>query len=154
MTPASPLPPPLEGESSKAYQAFASYCEMGETRTIEAVAAAYQKSVGLLNRWSRRHQWLERARQFDAANARAAALARQQQYVTDVQAHQQRYTVAGQRLYGAAVAMLDQLAAQQDGFTFTPATLGIIVKAFETARELEAHGLLIDKLMESLNESK
>jgi hypothetical protein len=86
--------------------------------------------------------------------ARAAALARQQQYVADVLAHQQRYAEAGRHLHDTAMAMLDRLRAKQDKLTFTPATLSIIVKAFETAKELEAHGLLLEKLMEVLSESK
>jgi hypothetical protein len=52
-------------ESAKAYEAARTYFEMGANRTVEAVAAKYQKSIALLNRWSQRYDWVARAKAYD-----------------------------------------------------------------------------------------
>jgi hypothetical protein len=38
--------------STKAYEAFRCYLNMGEKRTMNAVASRYRKSISLINRWS------------------------------------------------------------------------------------------------------
>jgi hypothetical protein len=54
-----------QNESAKAYEAARTYFEMGVSRSIEAVARKYQKSISLLNRWSQRYDWVERAEAYD-----------------------------------------------------------------------------------------
>ena len=44
----------------KAFTAFQTYLEMGPQRSLAAVAARLGKSKVLMERWSRRHTWLER----------------------------------------------------------------------------------------------
>ena len=55
-----------ENEPAKAYEAARTYIEMGASRSIEAVARKYQKSIALMNRWSQRYEWVERAQAYDA----------------------------------------------------------------------------------------
>ena len=43
----------LEGEGVKAYEAFSVYRELGEERSIRAVAKQLNKSTTLIGRWSR-----------------------------------------------------------------------------------------------------
>lgn len=60
--PASAVGEPLDfhqrpRESAKAYAAFRAYLEMGDKRSIVAVAARLEKPKSLLERWSRHHDW-------------------------------------------------------------------------------------------------
>lgn len=54
-----------KGESEKAYEAFAAYRDMGEKRTLTAVAEKLQKSGSLIRRWKDRWDWAERVRAYD-----------------------------------------------------------------------------------------
>jgi hypothetical protein len=44
-------------ESAKAYAAFSVYLGMGEERSLAAVGQKLGKSVGLIERWSRKFEW-------------------------------------------------------------------------------------------------
>ena len=61
---------PLEVETSKAYEAFSIYRDMGISRTLTKVAEELQKSDTLIARWSRTHNWVERAAAWDAEQDR------------------------------------------------------------------------------------
>lgn len=54
-----------KGESEKAFEAFAIYRDMGEKRTLTAVAEKLQKSGSLIRRWKDRWDWVERVRAYD-----------------------------------------------------------------------------------------
>lgn len=54
-----------KGESEKAYEAFAIYRDMGEKRTLTAVAEKLQKSCTLIRRWKATWEWQERVRAYD-----------------------------------------------------------------------------------------
>lgn len=54
-----------KGESEKAYEAFATYRDMGEKRTLTAVAEKLQKSGSLIRRWKDQWDWVERVRAYD-----------------------------------------------------------------------------------------
>lgn len=56
-------------ETSKSFAAFSLYLEAGANRSIAGVAEKCRKSASLLWRWSARHAWLERAREFDTFQA-------------------------------------------------------------------------------------
>lgn len=62
-----------EGESAKAYEAFAVYRDLGAERSIERVAETLHKDHTFLRKWSARYQWVERARAFDVAAALLAS---------------------------------------------------------------------------------
>ena len=61
-----------DGESGKAYEAFAVYRDMGATRTVSAVARQLRKSRALVDRWRRQWNWAERVRDYDRELERAA----------------------------------------------------------------------------------
>lgn len=66
-----------KGESEKAFEAFATYRDMGEKRTLTAVADKLQKSGSLIRRWKDRWDWIERVRAYDndlEKEARAKAI--------------------------------------------------------------------------------
>jgi len=76
-------------ESAQSHRAFITYRELGAERTVGQAAAALGKSRGMLYRWSRRHQWRERAFVWDLEQQRetdaALRAARQQALERQVQ---------------------------------------------------------------------
>lgn len=54
-----------KGESTKAFEAFSIYRDMGADRSLRQVAAQLGKSRALIERWSRQWEWVERARNYD-----------------------------------------------------------------------------------------
>lgn len=61
---------PLEGETSKAYEAFSIYRDMGTQRSLSKVSEKLQKSETLIGRWSRQNDWVNRAAAWDAEQDR------------------------------------------------------------------------------------
>lgn len=59
------------GETSKAYEAFSIYRDMGAERTVRLVAEALNKSGTLIAGWSGKHNWVDRAAAYDSVPARA-----------------------------------------------------------------------------------
>lgn len=57
----------LPGESSKAYEAFCIYRDLGVDRSIEKTAKSRLKpgSYSWLRNWSSKYNWVERARAYD-----------------------------------------------------------------------------------------
>lgn len=47
-------------ESAKAFAAFSEYLNMGPQRSLEAVSRKVGKSKALMERWSKRHNWVSR----------------------------------------------------------------------------------------------
>lgn len=52
-------------ETTKAYEAFCIYRDMGRERSLSKVAERLQKSDTLMGRWSRENKWVERAAKWD-----------------------------------------------------------------------------------------
>lgn len=81
------MPLPFEQQEQESHQAFAAfvvYRDLRSDRSCEAVAQKVAKSSRLIKRWSARHNWVDRARSYDAAMDARARLA------TEKQAIQQR----------------------------------------------------------------
>ena len=53
-------------ESAKAFEAFTTYANLGPKRSLAAVGQTLGKSQALIERWSRRHDWVTRVRAHDA----------------------------------------------------------------------------------------
>jgi hypothetical protein len=62
----------LPKEGAKAFAAFTTYLNLGPPRSLAAVGGALGKSESLIERWSRRYGWSERARAYDGHMARVA----------------------------------------------------------------------------------
>ena len=56
----------LPRESSKAFSAFTTYLSLGPERSIGKAAMKCGKGATVLLRWSRRHDWIEQSRRYDA----------------------------------------------------------------------------------------
>lgn len=66
-----------KGESAQAYEAFATYRDMGAERSLTKVAQALNKTRALIGRWSSAWNWQERVRAYDnelEKEARAKAI--------------------------------------------------------------------------------
>lgn len=55
----------LQNETTRAYEAFCTYRDMGRERSLSKVAAKLQKSETLMGRWSGTHSWVKRAAEWD-----------------------------------------------------------------------------------------
>lgn len=67
------FPEPWErqiGETSKAYQAFCVYRDMGPDRSLRKVARTLHKSLTIIRDWSVKYNWVERAAEWDAEQDR------------------------------------------------------------------------------------
>jgi hypothetical protein len=67
------------GESSKAFEAFCLYRDMGTERSIRKVAQNLSKSTTLIRGWSSKYNWVERATLYDAELDRQAREKRQKE---------------------------------------------------------------------------
>ena len=91
-----------EDESTKAYEAFCIYRDMGIQRSLSKVAEQLQKSDTLMGRWSRTFDWVERAAQWDSEQDRVA----RQQQLDEIKKMRKRHaTLAGAMLMKAAAAL-------------------------------------------------
>lgn len=92
----------LESESSKAYEAFCIYRDMGIQRSLSKVADELQKSDTLIGRWSRTFDWVERAAQWDSEQDRVI----RQQQLDDIKKMRKRHAaIASQMILKAAEAL-------------------------------------------------
>lgn len=58
------------GETSKAYQAFLTYRDLGGSRTLEKAAQELGKSTGTIDRWAARWDWRSRCAAWDSMPSR------------------------------------------------------------------------------------
>ena len=102
-----------EDESTKAYEAFCIYRDMGIQRSLSKVAEELQKSDTLMGRWSRTYDWVERAAQWDSEQDRVA----RQQQLDEIKKMRKRHAgLASTMLLKAAEALQllhpDEIKAQ------------------------------------------
>jgi hypothetical protein len=55
-------------------------------------------------------------------------------------------------VYIVAAKLLQRMNKEQDTLEITPATLGVLLRAFTTALDLEAHSLGVDQILTSLDD--
>lgn len=55
-----------EGETSRAYEAFSAYRDLGSARSLAKVGQLLGKSTGLMERWSAAHAWVDRVAALEA----------------------------------------------------------------------------------------
>jgi hypothetical protein len=97
-----------KGESTKAFEAFSIYRDMGPERSLRKVADQLGKSRALIERWSRLWKWVERTREYDndlekKAHAKA---------VKAVQDMTDRHIKIAMQLQAKALNALQQLPVQ------------------------------------------
>jgi hypothetical protein len=54
------------GETSRAYEAFSTYRDLGPARSLAKVGQILGKSTGLMERWSSAHSWVDRVAALEA----------------------------------------------------------------------------------------
>lgn len=97
-----------KGESEKAYEAFVTYRDMGQERTITAVVKQLGKSRALIDRWRSRWEWKERVRLYDndlEKEARAKA-------VKDRKKMTERHIGIAMQLQKKALAALTEMSVE------------------------------------------
>lgn len=95
-------------ESQPAWEAFRIYRDLRSSRSHARVAAEVGKSVELMSRWSRRDEWVERARAFDAYEDRL----RLQSIADGIRKMGERHTQTGQLLAQVLSLPAQALAAK------------------------------------------
>ena len=140
-------PAQRDTESTQAYQAACAYFALGVDRSQEAVSQQLGKSRQIMSRWGARHDWVSRARDYDAALAELAAAQHQAKYLADLEAHRGRSMNAALGLYTVAKKLLLKMDNQITTLEVTPATLGVLLKAFQISLDLEAHALGLSTLL-------
>lgn len=147
-------PPQLPSETQRAYHAACLYFGLGRAeRSIEQVRITTGKppaSRRYLERWSSEFSWVARSREYDQAEDAEATIERTNRYLADLEDHRTRYQQAGRSVYGVAARLLQQFNKDIDSLELTPATLSIVLRAFTTAGDLEAHALNLDEILPKL----
>lgn len=145
-------PAQLASESAQAYQAACAYFAMGADRSLVAVAQKLNKSTTIMGRWSGQHNWTDRARTYDAALAEEDAAQHTARYLADLEDHRKRASEAGKALYAVAGKLLQRMNTQAGTLELNANSLAVIKGALQTALDLEAHSLNLDKLLPSLTD--
>lgn len=97
------------GESGPAFEAFAAYRDMGEKRTISAVARQLNKSGTLCHRWKLKYDWRVRADAYDASIAEEA----RRQAVSDRKEMQKRHIKMSLQLQKKALEALEKIQPEE-----------------------------------------
>ena len=114
-----------DNETSQAYQAFAIYRDMGIGRSTVRVAETLHKSVGLINRWSGQHQWVERVRAYDQYIDAQAQKKAERDAITRKAKMLERHASIGRVLQTKAVEHLQAHQIDQTKDAIAAARLGV-----------------------------
>jgi hypothetical protein len=163
--------PRLPDESARAYAARVEYVTMGAGRSLEKLRQKYNRNTSYIRQlaeWSAKYGWVGSADKYDAEISYITVQDAADRYRTDLEAHRKKASEAGGALYAVAGQLLKQVnqALNQprvimgaDGNRYTlhgielnGNTLSIVSRAMQTALDLEAHALNIDKLLPSLTD--
>ena len=80
-----------QNETSKAYEAFCIYRDMGTQRSLSKVAEKQQKSGSLIGRWSRENEWVERAAKWDDEQERIEREIAQREQAKEIREMRKRH---------------------------------------------------------------
>lgn len=154
------VPPRLDNETDPAYAAFACYCLMADDRSTARVGRELGKTKKLMDRWSGRHRWVERAREYDAAVIAERAQAVQDSYIERLRREQDAVLKDAEILRLLAVQMIAGIKAgivvtgddgKQAVRPLQPQAIMGALKALQLAHDLSAHGLQIEQVRERLD---
>ena len=87
-----------ENESTKAYEAFCIYRDMGRERSLAKVAEKQQKSGSLIGRWSRENDWVDRAAKWDDEQERIEREIAQKEQVKAIRDMRKRHADLAQAM--------------------------------------------------------
>jgi hypothetical protein len=147
-------------DTVKSYAALCDYCAMGSARSLEQLHERYRsgtdpvptRRLTSLKDWSRSQDWQARARAYDDMLQQEAQEAHTAKYLAALEAHRLRAAEAGQGVYIVATRLLRRMNEELDQLELTPATLGVLLRAYQTALDLEAHALGIDQVLPELEQ--
>jgi len=149
----------LENETSKAYQAFVVYRDLGGLRTIDAVAQELNKSHALIGRWSRQHSWVERTEAWDTdqdyERQKEAIAAKRREYKQNLAEFQKNNLAVGRAAFKATATTTKQIMEfverneRIDSWDDANKAANII-KGLAGLSDLWAKALAVDRLLERL----
>lgn len=90
-------------ESTKAFEAFCIYRDLGTDRSLSKVAEKLEKSETLMGRWSSKHDWVKRAAAWDDEQERIEREIAQREQAKEIRNMRKRHA-------GIATAMLIKAA--------------------------------------------
>lgn len=170
--------PRLEGESARAYAARVEYVTMGAGRSFERLLDRYQSApkarptqrLATLKEWSTRYNWQSSVREYDDQIAFLTVQEAADQYRQDLEKHREKAMEAGRGLYtvaGQLIRTINQALANprkikgEDGkwytihdMKFDANTFQIAARAMQTALDLEAHALGVDRVLSNTDDSE
>lgn len=124
------------GESSKAFEAFATYRNLGPERSIQKTSQKLSKNMTTLKGWSRKWSWVERSRAYDREMDKQAHA----QAVREVRQMTNRHIRIAMNLQAKALRALETMDEEQ----LTPKmTLAFLKEAtkLERMNRLDAAGI-------------
>lgn len=95
----------MDGESAKNFEAFSIYLDLGPTRSCPQVAEKLRKSVGLMERWSRAYNWVERSTAWDQEQGREA----RESQLSEIAKMRKRHAKLATDMLAKAAAALEKL---------------------------------------------
>lgn len=113
-------------ESSKAFEAFVVYRDMGVNRSIRKAAQNLNKAVTTLAEWSTKHDWVKRAAAWDAEQDRLA----RNELVAEMAATRKKQRKQAQRMQEKGMELLESISIGD-------AKLSEIVSLLKTGMEQE-----------------
>ena len=119
-----------EGESSKNYEAFCAYRDMGIDRSIQKVAEKLKKSTALMGRWSAKYGWIKRAEAWDEEQERIEREAARKDQLKAIKEMRKRHA-------DLATGMLIKAARALQRIPEDEITAGSLSKMVEIASKLE-----------------
>lgn len=104
------------GESDKAWEAFRTYRDMAQDRSLRVVADTIGKSKSLVDRWSSRHQWNRRAYEWELELDRQARMETVREAAAMVKRHAQQSQLFMTALTQPAMALIRKIQGDPQFF--------------------------------------
>ena len=149
----------LENESSKAYEAFCRYRDMGISRSVMKVQEKYSdnyKTERLLHRWSTTFSWVNRCREFDKYMEKEMRKEFKNEYIEMNKRHAQYATLLQrkameqlQELDSASLKPIELMRFMETGVKLEKEAIG--VPEFEEYEEDKRHQVS-QKIIDEVNE--
>lgn len=98
----------LPGESAKAFAAFMVYLKLGPERSNTKTSRKHRKAIALINTWSSKWQWVERAAAFDEHFAKIEQAALEERARQDAEKWAIRLNRHRERRFQIGTMMLDR----------------------------------------------